>query len=127
MHEYSIASELISALLERLTEHPGKVTHVFLQKGELRILSDPALRTAFELLGQGTRLEGVALVIETVPARIACASCGYQGVAEYADNESFHYPIPILSCPVCESAVSVLSGRELSVERVTIETEDDGG
>jgi len=125
MHEYSIASELVSALLEKLAEHSGRVSKVFVQKGELRILSDPALGTAFEMLAQGTRLEGAELVIEVVPARISCSACGYEGVAEYAENETFHYAIPILSCPKCEAAITVLSGRELSVDRVTLETEDD--
>jgi len=127
MHEYSIASELVSALLEKLSEHPGRITKVFVQKGELRVLSDPALSGAFEMLAQGTRLEGSELVIEVIPARIACSACGYEGVAEYAENESFHFAIPILSCPTCEAAISVLSGRELSVDRVTVETEDDDG
>jgi len=125
MHEYSIASELVKALLEQLEPHPGRITHVFVQKGELRILSDPALRTAFELLARGTRLEGADLVIELVPARIACPACGYEGPADHADDEVFHYAIPVLSCPTCDSAVKVLSGRELCVDRVTVETDDD--
>ena len=127
MHEYSVASELVSALLEKLAEHPGRISKVFVQKGELRILSDPALCTAFEMLAQGTRLEGAELVIEIVPAHISCSACGYEGVAEYAENEAFHFAVPILSCPTCGAAVSVLSGRELSVDRVTLETEDDAG
>ncbi|MBU0596056.1 hydrogenase maturation nickel metallochaperone HypA [Candidatus Bipolaricaulota bacterium] len=127
MHEYSVASELVSVLLEKLAEHPGRITKVFVQKGELRILSDPALRNAFEVLAQGTRLEGAELVIELVPARISCSACGYEGVAEYAENEAFHFAVPILSCPTCEAAITVLSGRELSVYRVTLETPDDDG
>jgi len=126
MHEYSIASELVSALLEQLKAHAGRVTHVFVQKGELRILSGPALETAFELLAQGTRLEGAELVIEVVPATVSCDACGYKGSAEYTENEMLHFSVPILSCPKCEAPIRVVSGRELSVDRVTLETPDDG-
>jgi len=63
MHEYSVVAELVSALLPRLEEHPGEVTTVFLKRGELRILSDWALKNAFEIVTEGTRLEGASLIV----------------------------------------------------------------
>jgi hydrogenase nickel incorporation protein HypA/HybF len=123
MHEYSVASELISALLPKLEEHPGRVTAVILVKGELRILSDEAMRNAFELLARETRLEGSELVIEAVEVRVCCGACGYEGSAEHVREEAFHFAIPILSCPTCAGEVDVVAGRELYVDRVTIEPE----
>jgi hydrogenase nickel incorporation protein HypA/HybF len=123
MHEYSVASELISALLPKIEEHPGRVTAVILVKGELRILSDAAMRSAFELLSRETRLEGAELVIEPVEVRVRCGACGYEGSADHVCEEAFHFAIPILSCPTCGGEVDVTAGRELYVDRVTIETE----
>ena len=123
MHEYSVVSELISALLPKLEEHDGRVSAVILVKGELRILSDMALKNAFELLACGTRLEGSELVIEPVEVRVRCRACDYEGVADHVREESFHFAIPILSCPTCGAEVDVEAGRELYVDRVTIQSE----
>jgi hydrogenase nickel incorporation protein HypA/HybF len=123
MHEYSVASELISALLPRIEDHPGRVRAVILVKGELRILSDEAMRNAFDLLARETRLEGAELVIEPVEVRVRCGACGYEGAAEHVREEAFHFAIPILSCPSCGGEVDTVAGRELYVDRVTIETE----
>lgn len=123
MHEYSVASELISALLPKLEEHAGRIRAVILVKGELRILSDTALKRAFELLAGGTRLEGSELVIEPVEVRVRCRVCGYEGAVDHVSEESFHFAIPILSCPDCGAEVDVEAGRELYVDRVTIQSE----
>jgi hydrogenase nickel incorporation protein HypA/HybF len=123
MHEYSVVVELVEALLPRLEGHEGQVTAVYLKKGDLRILSDRALKNAFEVVIQGTRLEGATLEIESIPARIACRTCTYEGLAEVFRDEGAHFAVPILSCPKCEGDVDIRSGRELSVDRVSIRSE----
>jgi hydrogenase nickel incorporation protein HypA/HybF len=120
MHEYAVVDELLAALLPRLEPISGDVTAVFVQKGELRVLSERALESAFELLSRGTRLEGARLVVEPVTAAVACAQCSYQGVPTYHQDEGWHFAIPILSCPLCGGGVSVVSGRELCVDRVAV-------
>jgi len=125
MHEYSVVAELVAALLPRLEEHPGQVCAVFLKKGDLRILSDRALCNAFEIVAQGTRLEAATLEIESVPASVACRSCSYEGPAKMLRDEEFHFAVPILSCPKCGADVEIRSGRELSVDRVSVRTPVD--
>ena len=125
MHEYSVVAELVEALLPRLEEHAGEVTAVFLKKGDLRILSDRALKSAFVIVTQGTRLEGAALEIESIKVRVACRSCSYEGPATTLEDDGFHFAVPILACPECESRVEIRAGRELSVERVSLRTAVD--
>lgn len=125
MHEYSVVAELVEALLPRLEEHVGEVTAVFLKKGDLRILSDRALKSAFVIVAQGTRLEGATLEIESIQPRVACRSCSYEGPARTLDDDEFHFAVPILACPECESRVEIRSGRELSVDRVSLRTAAD--
>ncbi len=120
MHEYAVVDALIVALLPRLEPIPGDVTAVFVRKGELRILSDRALESAFELLSRGTRLENARLVVENVQAVVSCSECSYRGPATYYGDEGGHFAIPVLSCPRCGGAVSVVSGRELCVDRVAV-------
>jgi hydrogenase nickel incorporation protein HypA/HybF len=129
MHEYSVASELIHALLPQLEGLEGTILRVYLKKGELRILSDRAMIHAFEMLAEGTRLEGAELMIEAVPARVRCSVCPYEGEVERVSDEAFHFSVPILSCPLCGCEVDLLTGRELSVEQVsvqdTVKSEDE--
>lgn len=120
MHEYSVVSELINALLPQTKSIDGQIVGVILKKGELRILSDQALGNAFELLSEGTALEGAHLIVESIPVRVSCGSCQYEGEADHVSDEAFHLAIPILSCPNCQSRVDVLAGRELFVDRLTV-------
>jgi len=126
MHEYSVVAELVDALTERLASIDGTETKVHLRKGVLRILSDRALVNAYEAVTQGTRLEGSALEIEIVPAQVRCKTCAFEGAATVLQDETFHFAIPVLSCPACGADVNVLAGRELTVESVSIEDPDDG-
>ncbi len=124
MHEYAVVDELISSLVPRLETIPGRVTAVFVRKGELRILSAHALESAFEFLAKGTRLEGARLEIEDVAAIVRCAACGYEGPPCRFGDADDHFAIPILSCPRCGGSVTATAGRELCVERVAVA--DDG-
>ena len=120
MHEYCVISELITLLTPRLEGVPGKIVSVHLKKGELRILSDWALLSAFEILAEGTKLEGAQLKIENVGNSVRCRSCGYEGKAQTVCDDTFHLSIPVLTCPRCNGEVEVLSGRELLVDKVTV-------
>ena len=122
MHEYSVASELINALLPQAETIEGQIVGVILKKGEMRILSDQALTNAFELLAEGTPLEGARLVVELVPVTVSCSSCGYEGSVDHVSDEAFHFAVPILSCPKCQSEVDLQTGRELFVDRLTVQT-----
>jgi len=122
MHEYSVASELINALLPQAETIEGQIVSVILKKGELRILSDHALTNAFELLAEGTLLEGARLAVELIPVTVSCSFCGYEGAVDHVSDEAFHFAVPILSCPKCRSEVELQTGRELFVDRLTVQT-----
>ncbi|HDS29341.1 MAG TPA: hydrogenase maturation nickel metallochaperone HypA [Candidatus Acetothermia bacterium] len=127
MHEYSIASQLVDALLPQLDGLDGRVVRVYLKKGELRILSDRALCHAFQMMSEGTRLEGAELVVEPIAVSVKCADCGYVGSVARASEDVFHFAIPILSCPACKAEVEILTGRELFVERISLEEPPSSG
>ena len=110
MHELSIAQSLV----EIVDRHAGgrRVTRVEVKVGRLRQVVPDALDFAFELVAQGTPVEGAELVLEDVPAAGTCASCG-------SDT-----PLPVLplACRRCGSRdVEVTQGEELRVEALEIE------
>lgn len=123
MHEYSVAAELIAAVLPHAQGVAGKVVAVVLRKGELRILSDHALREAFSVASAGTALEGARLEIEPVRTAVRCEHCGFRGRPETLSDRRFHFVVPILSCPRCGHDVAITAGRELLVDRLTVDEE----
>jgi hydrogenase nickel insertion protein HypA len=121
MHEYSVVAELVSALLPQLEEVRGRVVEVHLCKGELRVLSDVALRNAFALIVAETPLDGATLRIERVSATVRCDACGFCGAPELLSDPALHFSIPVLSCPRCRGEVTLVAGRELHVDTVSVE------
>lgn len=110
MHELSIA-EAIVAIAER---HAAgrRVYRVSVKVGHLRQVVPDALEFAFQLLTDGTVLEGAELAIEEVPARVRCRGCGAQSRAD-------DFP---LSCAACGSlSVEVCAGEELLVDELDVE------
>jgi hydrogenase nickel incorporation protein HypA/HybF len=110
MHELSIADSVV-AIAER---HAAgrRVTMVELRVGHLRQVVPSALTFAFELVAQGTSLEGAELRMEEVPAAGVCSACGTDG------------PLPRfpLSCSSCGGLdVEVTQGEELLVDSLELE------
>ena len=112
MHELSIA-EAIVAIAER---HAGdrRVARVEVKVGRLRQVVPSALEFAFEIVSQGTTLEGAELHIESVPATGRCADCG-------AIEQFDWFPF---GCEACASVdVELISGEELLVEAIEVDDE----
>ena len=110
MHELSIAESVVRAA-ER---HAGDrvVTRVQLKVGHLRQVVPSALEFAFELVTQGTRMEGAVLEQEEVPAVGRCRSCGVESELDW-------FP---LACDGCGGLdLDVVRGEELLIESLEVE------
>jgi hydrogenase nickel incorporation protein HypA/HybF len=110
MHELSIAESVVRIAEENA--HGRRVRKVELKVGHLRQVVPSALEFAFELVAQGTPVEGAELVIEPVPAVGRCRSCGDETALE-----SFPW-----CCASCGSLdLEVLRGEELLVDALELE------
>jgi hydrogenase nickel incorporation protein HypA/HybF len=112
MHELAIAESIVT-IAER---HAAgrRVTGVELKVGHLRQVVPSALTFAFDLLVEGTTLEGADLRIEEVPAAGVCRDCGAETVLPY-------FP---LQCTSCEGLnIEVTAGEELLVDSLELEDE----
>ena len=113
MHELAIAESLV-AIAER---HAAgrRVTRVEVAVGHLRQVVPTALEFAFELVAQGTVLEGAELAIVPVPAAGRCRACG-------AESRLDAFPLACARCGGWD--VEVTAGEELRVESLDIEEEE---
>ena len=115
MHELSIAD----AIARVASDHAAgrRVAKVEVKVGHLRQVVPSALEFAFELVTQGTPLEGADLEIEEVPAAGLCARCG-------AESRLDGFPF---RCSLCGGLdLDVVRGEELLVDALELEEELTG-
>ncbi|WP_456475821.1 hydrogenase maturation nickel metallochaperone HypA/HybF [Candidatus Pyrohabitans sp.] len=110
MHELSIAQSIVSAVLSNL-KGKGKVLKVQIAIGELTHINEKQLAFAFEIASRGTPVEGAELEMRLIEAELRCVGCGWQG-------KSF-------TCKECGSAMEVMAGEELFLERIRVEADEE--
>ncbi len=113
MHELSIAQ----AVVDVASRHAAgrRVSKVELRVGHLRQVVPSALEFAFELVAEGTVLEGAELMIEDVPARGRCRSCAGETVMR-------EFPLQCSHCGGMD--LELEAGEELLVDALElVETE----
>ncbi|HET7269447.1 MAG TPA: hydrogenase maturation nickel metallochaperone HypA [Rubrobacter sp.] len=110
MHELSIAESVVRIASRQADGR--RVTKVQMKVGYLRQVVPSALAFGFELLAEGTPVEGAELEMEQVPAEGKCRECG-------AESRLGGFP---LQCGGCGSFdLEILSGEELLVESLELE------
>ena len=118
MHELTIATSLVEALLDiAKKQSSNKIIAVQLKVGKLRLISLDQLRFSYEVLSKGTLLEGSQLTIEETPGFTRCPNCGYARELETCDT-SFHFALPAMKCPKCASNLNVEGGDECVITKV---------
>ena len=110
MHELSIADSVVQIAGRHANGRP--VTKVRVQVGYLRQVVPSALAFAFELVAEGTPVEGAELEMEEIPAAGMCRECE-------AESQLRNFP---LQCGACGGFdLELLRGEELLVESLEIE------
>jgi Zn finger protein HypA/HybF involved in hydrogenase expression len=103
VHDYHAAEALVERLTAELDQ--GQLERI----SEVRIRASPvfsseALQQAYEILVQGTPLQGSLLVVEDLPDERECPACGRSWLVS-RDDLAGH----MLLCPSC-GAVSTIEG-----------------
>ena len=121
MHEVSVVSDIVSAILRELEKYNVvKVEEVILVVGEMTSLGHEQLEFAYEIVTKGTLLEGSKLVIEDEKIRVICSECGYEGEVRMLESDYGEHTIPILSCPECNGKVKVTAGQTCKIRNLKI-------
>jgi hydrogenase nickel incorporation protein HypA/HybF len=106
MHELAITESVVEAVTERLPD--ARITCVRLEIGALSGVVADSVRFCFDLVTEGTNLEGARLEITETGGRCRCRACG-------GDFEP-DGPIPV--CPCGSADITVLSGQEFKIASV---------
>lgn len=114
MHEFSIASAVVATAVRHADGR--RVVRVELRVGALRQVVPEALDFSFGIVARETVCEGAALAQELIPARLRCDACAREWTAEAL----------AFRCPDCGgTAVATVSGEELEVESIDVESESE--
>ena len=118
MHELSIATSLVEALLE-IAEKQGasRIISVRLRVGKLRLISIEQLRFSYEIIAKGTIAEGSRLTVEETPGFTRCPNCGYSREFETGDM-MFHFSLPTMKCSKCGVQLEIEGGDECLITKV---------
>jgi len=112
MHELSIAQSLITQIEDAARDAGGGiVVSARIVVGGLSGVDAEALRFAFPIAAEGTRIADARLDIEADPAIIACNSCGARTTPDF--------PFPV--CMDCESVdVTIEGGQHLLLASIEL-------
>ena len=110
MHELSIAESIARVANEHAAGR--RVHRVDVKVGHLRQVVPSSLSFAFQLVTEGTALDGAQLAIEAVPALGRCRACG-------ARTEQDGFPLRCRACGGLD--LEVVRGEELLVEALELE------
>jgi hydrogenase nickel incorporation protein HypA/HybF len=108
VHELAITEGVVEAVTGRL---PGaRITCVRLEIGALSGVAADSVRFCFDLVTDGTDLQGARLEITEPAGRCRCRVCGSE----------FEPDGPILLCPCGSADISVLNGQDLKITSVMV-------
>jgi hydrogenase nickel incorporation protein HypA/HybF len=108
VHELAITESVVEAVTGRLPE--ARITCVNLEIGALSGVVADSVRFCFDLVAEGTNVQGARLEISEPPGRCQCRICGSQ----------FEADGPIALCPCGSVEVTIVSGQELRITSVQV-------
>lgn len=114
MHELAIAGHVIDIAARHADGR--KVTKVCLKVGHLRQVVPSALSFSFELVSQGTTVEGAELEMEEIPVTGLCRGCG-------AESHPGAFPLQCGTCGAFD--LEITQGEELYVESLEMEEREE--
>jgi hydrogenase nickel incorporation protein HypA/HybF len=108
VHELAITEGVVEAVSERLPD--ARIRCVHLEIGAMSGVVADSVRFCFDLITEGTNLQGALLEISEPPARCECRTCG----AEFEPDG----PIPLCGCGSANAVI--LAGAELRIMSVEV-------
>ncbi len=121
MHEYGLMQDVVNLALEACRdEGAGDALRVRIQVGEFAVADRESLETAYEILTQGTRLQGSSLEISEARGHAVCQACGFEGSAADLGDE-LSEPPALLLCPRCGFPLLVTAGAGITLLGVQLQ------
>lgn len=121
MHEFSITSQIVRAVLKEVEKRGAKgVLEVHLVIGKLTFLGVEQVKFSYQVLIEDTVLNGSKLIINRKSGKVKCERCGYEGPIKFKEDPVSHTSFPSLTCHQCDSPVTIIEGRECTIKGIKL-------
>ena len=109
----SIAQSLIDILRDEMLKHDAKTLRsVRLNVGQMTAIVPDALSFCFQVVTDGTEMEGARLIMEIIPLVGYCSEC----------EEEFEIKDYAFVCPLCDSTkINTIGGKDLSIVEIEVD------
>jgi hydrogenase nickel incorporation protein HypA/HybF len=113
MHEMSIAQSLIDILKEEMGKHDARtLKSVRLNIGQLSAIVPDALSFCWQVITEGTEMEGAQLHMDVIPLQGWCKTC----------EKEFEIENYAFECPLCGGTeIETIAGQDLSIVEMEVE------
>jgi hydrogenase nickel incorporation protein HypA/HybF len=108
MHEMAVTQDIVEIVRERAGDR--KVRRVVIEIGKLSLVMPDAVRFCFDLVAEGTPVEGAVLEILEPAGRARCRACGGEVALER----------PLGRCECGSTDLDWISGEELKVKEMEV-------
>jgi hydrogenase nickel incorporation protein HypA/HybF len=108
VHELAITESVVDAIVDKVGD--GTVTGIRLEIGKLSGVVVDSIRFCFEIVADGTGLQGARLDVDEPAGRAYCRDCG----------DEFDLDEPVMLCPCGSANLEVLSGRQMRIISVEV-------
>lgn len=113
MHEMSIAKDLVDIIRDEMSKNDARVLRsVRLRIGEMSAVVPEALSFCFQVMTEGTEMEGARLDMDVISLSGHCSRCKKE-----FRIENFEF-----ICPYCNNVrIDTVSGQDLSIVEIEVE------
>lgn len=115
MHEFAVTKSVIHSVIEEASKYEAKkISKVTLVIGDLSSIIDESVQMYYNLLTDGTIMEGSVLEFKRVRAELFCNNCA----------QNYPKPKTGLECPTCgETGKLTDKGKEFYIESFEMDEE----
>ena len=112
MHEIGIVRSMCKTVVDYARENNVRhISEIVCEVGELSLVLPQYVEELFPPVAEGTPLEGVKLILETVPGMAECDDC--DEIFNVIEHEGY--------CPNCGSfEKTILSGKDFLIREIHI-------
>lgn len=115
MHELAITQGIFDTVSKELASMGViKVNTIYVKVGEFYDYVPEIIQEYFDVISEGSRLEGAIISVENIPTTVECLDCGHSGAIVKISNR----------CPKCLGRnIRFLTGKEFYIDKIEIEEE----
>lgn len=121
-HEMSVAESIaVTVLRSARAQSATKVEQISLEIGELTFLNPEQVTFWLRELFKDSEARDAEIEWKTVPAKVRCKSCGYEGPLEVKDDPLLHTSLPVFACPRCgKGGLEIVEGKDYVIRSIEI-------